>query len=1424
MLRSTRISSTALLPILLLSAQLALHGQSLMVGPSSVEFRAQVGATTAQSQSVLLLGNQTTSNTVSVTVSNASWLSTPEAIVTIPRRITVVANPAGLPAGTYTASVTLQNAGSQPLQIPVTLTVAAGSQLGVNKSTLQFVYHTVSGKGTSLSDSTGAFLHSSSDQIVVTSTGNPLAYTTSVTTSDGANWLIAAPTTSSTPDTLMVRVNPAGLAAGTYTGTITLQAPAGGVPVAVSVQLIVSANPYIAPSSTALNLAAYSSAIAPVTLPLVLNASGTVPYAVFVTGGGWLSVNPANGNAPATLTVSANPAGLPPGIYNGQLLLSSSSSANPTLTIPVTLTVSPNAILSLSTDVLNFNFKLGDKDPSAPQTLTISSIPPGANYTIKSTSPNAGASFAIGPVTGQTAGGAPTGVLPAGAVTVQANAESNLVPGTYFGNVEVAGAGNTVTARLVMTITSSSFLTLSPSDVTFNIQRPSTFQAVKQVAVKSNAAPIPFAIGEIVYNPAAAPWLRATTAETITPGTVNLALDPTAAATLVDGAYTATLALDATTRINVTLNLSANRLLDLTPPELIFTAPIGGNPPAFQNLTATATDNSAMGISVTGSTTSGGTWLLLAPAASTPAAIGVGVNPTGLAVGRYEGFVGVSATGANPPPAQRSKITLIVPPAGALAASPASLRFTKSITGTDPAPQTVAIAGTVGAISYSVGAATSDGRPWLQVTPVGGTTPGAITVTVNSTGLAPGNYTGSIAVSSADASNSPLLIGVTFSVAQATFVVSPTVVNFGAPAGSFASITQQLQVSANPGGAVQFTAVSSQPWLTVNPGASATPASLNVTLNPAPLSAGVYSATITITATQAQAATVVVPVNVVIGPTATVAVTPSSVSASVARGASPQTATLTVATSAASTPINAVATTNNGGNWLTVNPPSGFASPTLTLSLILDPTGLAPGPYTGSVMVYAANAINSPITVPVTLNVSAGRQVLSQLADGQSWQTTITLVNMENAQSDFTLRFYAQDGSLLRLPIEGNPGRLEAYQGVIPPGGSRTIRTAGTDAALSQGWAELETTHQIGGVGIFRQRIAGSPDLEAAVSVTNPANRFLLAFDNLQSFVTSMALVNTNTVQSRGLNITGRLENGGPLFSDTINLPPRGQTAVESFTRFPSTANQRGVLDMTSSGDFTGLGLRFNPTHAFTSFPVLTIPTAPAPSQLLSQLADGGTVDSWQTTIVLVNLDTQPAPFTLKFWSPNGVPLAVPITGQAAPVTTISNTIAAGGTQTITTQGGSTNPFGGGSTPLITGWTELLSNNSVGGIAVFRQRVTGRPDFEAGVTATASGRNFLLPYDNTENFVTSMAIVNTNATTGATVSVTLRDESGTVLGTDSIGLNPRGQFSFRLIDRFPLLANRRGVVEFITNGPDISGLGLRFNPSGAYTSLPALPK
>jgi hypothetical protein len=61
-----------------------------------------------------------------------------------------------------------------------------------------------------------------SQAVQVTSSGEPIPVTTSVSTTGGANWLTATPPGGSTPLPVTVGVNPAGLAVGTYTGTVTI--------------------------------------------------------------------------------------------------------------------------------------------------------------------------------------------------------------------------------------------------------------------------------------------------------------------------------------------------------------------------------------------------------------------------------------------------------------------------------------------------------------------------------------------------------------------------------------------------------------------------------------------------------------------------------------------------------------------------------------------------------------------------------------------------------------------------------------------------------------------------------------------------------------------------------------------------------------------------------------------------------------------------------------------------------------------------------------------------------------------------------------------------------------------------------------------------------------------------------------------------
>src|SRR6185295_17623781 len=162
----------------------------------------------------------------------------------------------------------------------------------------------------------------------------------------------------------------------------------------------------------------------------------------------------------------------------------------------------------------------------------------------------------------------------------------------------------------------------------------------------------------------------------------------------------------------------------------------------------------------------------------------------------------------------------------------------------------------------------------------------------------------------------------------------------------------------------------------------------------------------------------------------------------------------------------------------------------------------------------------------------------------------------------------------------------------------------------------------------------------------------------------------------------------------------------------------------------------------------------------------------------------------------------------------IEGTIPVGGSRTIVTLG----------TGTLTdqGWADLTSPRLISGLGIFRQRNAGRADQEAAVSATTPATRFVIPYDNTQGFVSSMAIVNTSSAGSRATTVTPRDEAGVALPGNTINLPPLGHDAFEMSQRFPSMAGRRGAAEFVSGTPDFSALGLRFSSRGAFTSLPAL--
>ena len=100
----------------------------------------------------------------------------------------------------------------------------------------------------------------------------------------------------------------------------------------------------------------------------------------------WLSVSPANGSGPGTVTVTPATNGLAAGTYTATVTLSAPGATGSPKTVPVTLTVTPPAppTLSVTPSSLAFTATRGGADP-ATKTLTVSSG--GLNWTVSDDAP-----------------------------------------------------------------------------------------------------------------------------------------------------------------------------------------------------------------------------------------------------------------------------------------------------------------------------------------------------------------------------------------------------------------------------------------------------------------------------------------------------------------------------------------------------------------------------------------------------------------------------------------------------------------------------------------------------------------------------------------------------------------------------------------------------------------------------------------------------------------------------------------------------------------------------------------------------------------------------------------------------------------------------------------------------------------------------
>lgn len=161
-------------------------------------------------------------------------------------------------------------------------------------------------------------------------------------------------------------------------------------------------------------------------------------------------------------------------------------------------------------------------------------------------------------------------------------------------------------------------------------------------------------------------------------------------------------------------------------------------------------------------------------------------------------------------------------------------------------------------------------------------------------------------------------------------------------------------------------------WLSALPANATTPMNVTVAVDPTGLSIGTYTGTVAINATAApnspQDVSVTLNVITPVPTTPTLSLTPSSVTFN-APGTTSQTVQAKTSDGSAMA-LNTGVSTTTGGNWLSVQPITGTTPATFKVSA--DVSGLTAGTYLGKVTLSSSGVSNSPVSLPVTLNVSPG--------------------------------------------------------------------------------------------------------------------------------------------------------------------------------------------------------------------------------------------------------------------------------------------------------------------------------------------------------------------------------------------------------------------------------------------------------------------
>lgn len=379
------ITSPSLSTPLSVPYSLAINGSPLLTStPGSIHFAVQQGDINEQSRLVTLSG---TPGSYVLTPFPANIVRVDTSVLTVPAsgavQFILTLTPGGL-TNTVSGGVSFTPSGSaiSSFTMPYTATVTSTpvNNLAIDEDSAQPLEPDIC-----TCETCACPVESSLMFFANSFTPNDPDYTVSVTTLGGrGNVATVSPSNlnvlgGSTPSAVLLQINP-GTPAGNYIGTVNLTEAGSSnpiqfpwtaiVPAAGSTNLLLDtrAVPFYkqaAGSSSASQSAvalAHPNASAPPSQTIHLTSLNGASQMFVAIGPSWLTITPASGSTPQTLTVSANASALdtlPAGTYVGTLVIAGSTAPYP-LRVPVHLVIGGSQSISM------VNAASGRTDPVSP--------------------------------------------------------------------------------------------------------------------------------------------------------------------------------------------------------------------------------------------------------------------------------------------------------------------------------------------------------------------------------------------------------------------------------------------------------------------------------------------------------------------------------------------------------------------------------------------------------------------------------------------------------------------------------------------------------------------------------------------------------------------------------------------------------------------------------------------------------------------------------------------------------------------------------------------------------------------------------------------------------------------------------------------------------------------------------------------------